>query len=54
MGLKDTVGGLIHISQGVDAETMGHISIKNHVHAEDGKSLGGFDNVAPPAYVSFD
>ena len=31
-----------------------HNSSKNHVHAEDGKSLGGFDNVAAPAYVSFD
>ena len=31
-----------------------HNSIKNHVHADDGKSLGGFDNVAAPAYVSFD
>ena len=31
-----------------------HNRFKNHVHADDGKSLGGFDNVAAPAYVSFD
>ena len=65
LGLIRGFGWMIAVSSVVDTYIMSgrryrdsvrhqHNRFKNHVHADDGKSLGGFDNVAAPAYVSFD